>query len=782
MALVLAFASSDALAQQARTALESTGTDELQEVVVTARFTQENVQATPLAITALTSVDLEQRSLTNVTTLGAVVPNLYIHPGDAAEGLTPTITLRGVSAGDYNFTFEPSVGVYIDDVYHNALFGSAIDLMDLDRIEVLRGPQGTLFGNSSIGGAIRLFSKTPKGTDTGYLDATYGSYDRVEFKGAFDTSIVPDKLFLRVSGVSKRQDGYVDQLDFACEMQALGTPALAGAFPTSDNSAYQRGCKIGSFGGTNLAALRALARYVATEKLEFNFQAAYTREVDEVTPEVLVKVSPPANDGFISLYNNRVFSNYGIYYGSQFLPPPGRPYSSYATFSSPLRGLSYQNENSQFSKDFSGTADYDLTDSIHAKAIIAYSNYGGVYDQSPDLSPLGFAYAYGTFNVYQGTAELRLTGKAFGDRFEWAAGGFWLRAAEFLGGAQNYVLISFAVQDRTDVNSRSGFLHGVYHLTDRLSFNGGARYSADQKSYSFDHPGLLVIPTPFAAQANSVDWLAGADYQLLKDVMAYARASTGSRPPGVFARPVTIYQLTPIPAEKLVSYEAGVKSEFFGHRLRLNLAAYYSDYRKHLTYLNYYQCLGQAPPPTPVVLPSQCPPGGSVTWGQYISTPAKDKGVEVETTIEPVHGLLLNLDGGYNDYQSGVTQLGQPGYIFPGNLVQPRWNLSGGVQYALGTRLGSFTPRLDWIFQSKQTFNPLSATAGPAPLYVLPARSVFNARLTYEPLDSKWSGVLAVTNLTDKYYVYDLFTGSGLNTSANLAPPREWSVSIRREF
>src|SRR5690606_17436831 len=118
----------------------------LETIIVTARYTPEDVQTTPLAITTISGADLEVRNLTNVTNLGAAVPNFYTRPGVAAQGPTPTITLRGVSAGDYNFTFDPAVGVYVDDVYHNALFGSAMDLMDIERVEVLRGPQGTLFG------------------------------------------------------------------------------------------------------------------------------------------------------------------------------------------------------------------------------------------------------------------------------------------------------------------------------------------------------------------------------------------------------------------------------------------------------------------------------------------------------------------------------------------------------------------------------------------------------------------------------------------------------------
>jgi len=760
----------------------SSDTGELQSVVVTARYTKENVQSTPLAVTALTGEDLASRDLTNVTTLGDAVPNLYTHPGDAQEGTTPTIVIRGVTAGDYNFTFEPSVGIYVDDVYHNTLFGSALDLMDLDRVEVLRGPQGTLFGNASIGGAIRLFSKTPQGDDTGYLQAGYGSFNQVDLKGAFDVSLVPDKLFLRIAGVTNKQDGYVNQLDFTCEMKQLGTPALSGTFPLAEPSSYQNGCKIGTFGGTDLNATRALLRYVATDKLEFNFEAAYSDEVDEAGPEVLVNASPPCCDDFVSLYNNSVYTKYGISYSNVFLPPPGQPYSSYASLDSPLRTLSYPNQQGQNETDLNGKMDYDITDKVHLKAIVAYSEYGGNQVADADLSPLAFAYADATFKVYQGTSELRFTGKLFDDKLEWVAGGFDLRASESLGGAQTYVLVGWSVQDRVVVDNKSGYFHGIYHLTNRLSFSAGARFSADEKSYSFDHPGELVIPTPFTAKVNLVDWQAGANYQFTDDLMAYATIATGSRPPGVFARPITIYQLTPIPSEKLISYETGLKSEFLDHRLRLNLAGYYEDYKSYLSYLSDYECLGQKPPPTPVLLPSDCPAGGSVEWGLYTATRARDEGVELEASAEPLPRLVLNLDGGYNDFQSGVTQVGQPGYIAPGNLIQPHWNISGGAQYSVNSQIGVFTPRVDWIYQSLQTFNPNPAVGPPAPLYIIPARSIFNAKITYEPNNSKWSFIFSATNLFDKYYYYDLFTGTGFNTTANVAPPREFEFSVRRDF
>ncbi len=216
--LLTGAACAPALAQDATTDASSGG---LQSVTVTARYTQEDLQATPLAITAVSGDDLQNRQVTNVTDLGRAVPNLFITPGDANEGPTPTIAMRGVSAGDYSFATEPAVGVYIDDVYHNTMFGSALDLNDLERVEVKRGPQGTLSGFANIAGTISLYSKAPKGDDTGYFSAATGNYHNVEIKGAFDTTVAPISSCV-CPGVSKKQDGYIDQLGFPLWHGAAG--------------------------------------------------------------------------------------------------------------------------------------------------------------------------------------------------------------------------------------------------------------------------------------------------------------------------------------------------------------------------------------------------------------------------------------------------------------------------------------------------------------------------------------------------------------------------------
>src|SRR5580658_2357021 len=349
-AVTIAAAATPAFAQSPNPTAQSQSTaesGELQTVEVTARYQREDLQTTPLAITALSAADLSAHDIINTTNLGDVVPNLYTRPGDAEEGPTPTISMRGVTAGDYSFEAFPAVGIYVDDVYHSTMVGSVLDLTDIDHIEVKRGPQGTLSGNASIAGSINIFSKTPQGDDTGSFSAAYGSYNLIELKGVFDTALIPDKLFLRISGVSRKQDGYVDQLDFTREMNRLGTPQLAGSFPTSDNSAYERDCKIGAFGGTDLGAAKMMVRFLATDKLEFNASLSYSKEDDEAPAEVLVNTNPAKNDGFDSVISAQLLAKYGIVYDNRFLPPPGQPYSSYATFCRPLSGICFSNTPGQ---------------------------------------------------------------------------------------------------------------------------------------------------------------------------------------------------------------------------------------------------------------------------------------------------------------------------------------------------------------------------------------------------------------------------------------------------
>jgi iron complex outermembrane receptor protein len=777
--------SGSALLSMAAIAQESASENserQLQEVTVTARYTQENLQTTPLAITAVSGAELESRAIPDVASLSAAVPNLYTHVGDAVQGPTPTISMRGVTAGDYSFARDPAVGIYVDDVYHSTLVGSNLDLADIDHIEVKRGPQGTLAGNASIAGTLSIYSKEPKGDGSGYFDAGYGSYNKVEVKGAYDTAI-SDNLFVRVSGQSLRKNGYVDQIDFTCEMKRLGTPALAGTFPTADRSASQRDCKMGTFGGQDNAAGKIALRYVANDRLSFTGSVLYSRDDDEAPAEILVNPHPAPADGFDSVYSARLLAAYGVVYDGRFLPPPGRRYSAYTTFDRPLEGIGFDNSQGQYTKDGTFKMDYDVAEKIHLKGIFGYSDNGGHLHQAGDVSPLGYVQGQVFFNTKQYTAEARLTGTSFNDKLDWAAGLYYLKSKNNLSGDIDFITINFTENDFFHTETKSAFMHGNYHFTDKLSVSAGLRYAKTDKDATLDHPPLFNRTIPFSVSANRTDWLVSANYDFTDSMMAYATVSTGSRPAGITTIVNTIYQLSQYPAEELTAYELGLKSEFFNRRLRVNAAAFYSDYPTRLTGQAGFQCLGEAPPPTRRLTAAECPPGGAIGWGITIGTPAEIQGFELETTAEPIDGLLLNLSSGYNHFINGVKTRGQPGFLVKGNLPQPEWNASAGVQYSIPIGTGKLTPRIDANYTSVQTFvfSP-SIQAPTGPNDTVPAHTIFNAQVNYDFGDKGWQATLAAQNLFDKYYFYTLFQGSTVATAGVIAPPREVSLSLRKQF
>ena len=248
-AACMSFAAAAATTHAAETDA-SAGT--LQEIVVTAEYRSEKLQQTALSITALTGDALSERNITNLENLAQAVPNMTLFQANAAYGKTMAASIRGIGQSDFNFaSSEQGVGIYVDDVYFANTFGSMFDLLDVDQIEVLRGPQGTLFGKNSIGGAIRLISKKPMGDNTGYAEVTVGNYNRREVRAGFDVALIKDVLMLRISGLSKDRNGYVDRIDYAC-----ANPATAGSLPVQQLGQGSN-CKLGTEGGVDVKGVRS---------------------------------------------------------------------------------------------------------------------------------------------------------------------------------------------------------------------------------------------------------------------------------------------------------------------------------------------------------------------------------------------------------------------------------------------------------------------------------------------------------------------------------------------
>jgi len=177
-----------------------------QDIIVTAQFRREKLQDTPIAITAVNAAQLEAKNQTDLAQVADSAPNVSLKPQGASFGPSISASIRGVGQNDFNPAYEPGVGIYIDDVYYPQLTGAVFDLLDLDRVEILRGPQGTLAGRNSEGGSIKIYSKMPNGENGGFVEATYGSRHRIGVRAAADFKLT-DTLFGRISGVFKKQGG-----------------------------------------------------------------------------------------------------------------------------------------------------------------------------------------------------------------------------------------------------------------------------------------------------------------------------------------------------------------------------------------------------------------------------------------------------------------------------------------------------------------------------------------------------------------------------------------------
>ncbi|WP_404710471.1 TonB-dependent receptor [Sphingomonas sp. MMS24-J13] len=766
---------------QAQAGVEATPhADQTADIVVTAQFRGQRLQDTPLAITAVNASTLEARSQTSVVDLGGYSPNVNLTPASSISGNALVAFIRGIGQTSSNFAYEPGVGMYIDDVYYGTTFGAMFDLTDLDRVEVLRGPQGTLAGKNSLGGAIKLFTKKPDGQGGGFVEATYGRFNRLDVRASADFKI-GDGLYARISGVSKHDGAYFTDLDYGCVNPGKGIAA-------SPNSSHS--CKIGSEGGTDVKAGRLALRYAPDgSKLEINLAGDVSIDNSDAVATKLIY----ANNPNVRSYDASNIQG-GIPFDSRFLTAP-HSYTSYATFSAggnyttsfgiPNQVLpgtfSVAPDSTARGYGVSGTIDYALTDDVKLKSITAYRRVTGHYGLDPDGSPLDILTEYFFLKHSQFTQELRLTGR-MGSLIDYTVGGFYYKANDRI---QNRifiptVLFDFLSNDPVSNRSISGFAHAEVHLSDSLNLIGGIRYTHDKKVYTFSRRNAdgspisgALFTTNFAAfgldgltgtyDKGHLDYRIGLNYRWSPELMTYAQVSTGYKGGGVNPTPYVKDQVIPFGPEKLTTWEAGFKSDLFDRVLRLNGAVFYNVYRD--IQLTLYTCAFSA-------TPNPC--GAPANAGD-----AHVKGAEFEGSLHPVQGLTIDGSVGYLDFKytrveaaTGVAL----GMVAPFNN---KWQASAGIEYAADFASGKLTPRLDWTYQSSFYYNAVNG-----PLNRIDGRSLLNARLTYETANHDWSISAAVTNLTNKFYYLaknDNAGNFGVDTGV-VARPREWAVTVKRRF
>lgn len=784
---------------------QNSGTDgvgTLDEIVVTARFRTENLQDTPIAITAITGDELEARGLTSIVDLGLAIPNSNIREANNMWGPTPNIGMRGVNTQEFIYTSEPGVGIYVDDVYHGTLTGSNIDLLDLERAEVLRGPQGTLFGKNSLGGAIRMISKAPQGDNTGYVDVTAGTSNRIDLKGSVDFALVEDKLFLRLSGASKQIDGYMDVLDFACHMRALGTPALAGSLPPLNPGSQQNegNCKINENGGSESNAGRAMLRWTPSEDFELNWAADASTTVAQNGADVLLKGGDPA-DFFHGLYvANVIRPRFGItYLDDRFVPTDH--FTTYANHNDPLTGARWPTDAVTDSWSTSVKADWDISKNVHLKSIIAYRTYDSDWASDGDMTPFDTSTTLNNQFHEQTTFEVQLSGLAMNDRLEWTGGIYYYDSTSHLGGFVTlpqltpFIIPSnFAQDDGFTTESDSIFIHGVYSLTEKMSLSAGVRYTDETKTYTFSH--YFDVPDPLNYGEDNVDYKLSLDRQLGDDSMVYVMTSTGFRSVGANPRPFTIGQLQPFPGEELTAYEVGYKADFLDNKLRFNTAVFLNDYDPKATGTFGLQCNAiNDPNPGPRYSGvNVCPPGtplagtGGAFWFDQITTSGTTTGAEFEITWSPTANLAINGTLGTQEYEPDA-KLGQDGYLDPTYLEQPKYSYSVGGQYAISLGNGArIVPRLDMFYVGERT-NGVPTAPAIRPYHYVPDYTLVNGRVSFISADGSWTMALEASNLLDKFYWINLGaerqsngTTLAYNRVGTPGRPREVALSIRRNF
>ena len=781
--------------------------------MVTAQFRTENLQTVPLAITAISAARMEEQNMTNLTDVAKAAPNVLLYPGGSGVGKAAQAFIRGVGQGDFDFALEPGVGVYIDDVYHSTLFGTVIDLLDLDRVEVLRGPQGTLFGKNSIGGALRVISNKPDGTGHGDVEITVGNFERIDLRAMADFSLIEHVLYLRLSGVSKERDGYVEQLDFGCVHPDLGGIVNPNAqlLPLLRASQSSGGsCRISMLGDEHVRAGRAALRWLPSDKLEVNFVADVMNDKSGAPAQTLVAVNTDPNSLLGGFNFNAAIPLYGIPYDTRFLT--SSIYQTYSNFnnlvhigpgppptylpavvtgntsSPPVDGIE--------AYGFSSTIDWSLTRLISLRSITAYRGYSGVSSDDIDSSPINVATESNVLDHQQFSEEIRLQGTSFDSRLEWTGGVFYFRGYNLQRGPVNLPILTwftpsldFEQNDPSHIKDRAAYAQGTYHATDKLSVTAGLRHTNEDKDYTFQHTSFvagvpdLVPSTMTAVSYSRNNWRAALDYRWTDDLMTYVSASTGFRAGGFNPRPFNSEQVTPFGPETLTSYEVGAKNEWFGRRLRLNVAAFLSRYEDLQSEIDTIDSTG-LPFFKPVNLGRAQITGGEIELEAQATADLTISGAYgLQRGVFKELGVAVGCDFVANpihppDPEANCT-VGGPAIGSPlTNLPEHTANLSAQYLIHLGEE-GTVTPFLAASYQSAASFDAVGLERAE-----IGGRTLVDGRVTWESANRNWSVALSGTNLTDKQYFInkrDLYGVYGM-TVGQPGRPREWAVTLRRTF
>lgn len=699
----------------------------LNEIIVTARRSPEYLQQVPVSVVAITEEELESRSITNLRSLQNFVPNLTLAASQNVGEAAGNAFIRGIGQEDFAIGAEPGVGFYVDGVYFGRATGTLMNLTDIARIEVLRGPQGTLFGKNTIGGAINLISVMPQPDWEGRFSLIVGNDHRVELRGVLNAPLSED-VFVRLSAGLVSRGGYLRRLPAPIALGPLGQASHApiDSEPEGDDRSQ---------------AVRLQLRWLVSDTFtaDLSLDGSRKRNTQGATH---IDAIDPRFGVFRQL--NRLIRE-GKLPGSEITGdfPPVSLLESYATG----RNLANQDlwgVSTVLAKDFGSST---------LKFIGAYRGLRS--HTGSDLDGLYFSIFESDIIVEQRqfSGELQLTG---------TAGALSYVAGLYLFGERSKILPSTGIMNEvlytcgcfytadnlpqfTDSrrslgsDSYAGYAQGTYKPIDRLGLTLGVRYShekkaIDGKAFRLDanlQPTNMILGTGTNRNTwNSFTYRVGTEYQASANLMAYGSIAQGFKSGGFNSRTATDLPnlgFAVFKPETALTYELGLRSEWLNRRLRLNFTLFHTDYEN-------------------IQLRQQTIVAGTATTLIENAARARIRGAEVELTAIPTEGLTLNAVYGHLDPR--YLDVGRvPGITLASRFQRsPSHSYSASIEYKLHFRWGTFELHGDYAYRSKEQFQIIAA------LNDQEGYGLLGARITFRTRDDRFSFALFGTNLTDEGY------------------------------
>ena len=629
---VIAALTTSANAQEAKTTAKQ---DAFEKIEVTARKRTESLFESPTAITSIGANLIDKANMGNLEDIGKYVPNLNITRYGVGNAAHASVFIRGIGLQDHIITTDPGVGVYLDGVYLGRQMGSNLSLPNVERVEVLRGPQGTLYGRNTLGGAVNVITKQPG--DEGILttSAKVGSRGRIAGDIYFNDALTND-LSMSASASYKQRNGVGTAVNLVNPEKEIGEEQ--------------------EFSG------RIALKYEATSELAFTFSLDGVDNESGQSPYTIELTEP--------LDSSNVFNGDFPLLTEDLLP--ANP-DDLGTTVAGIESTSYSGWGTSF------TADWAINNTYTAKFISSYrtSEYEGGLDD--DASPLNLSEFPEVGGADQYSFEVQLN--ATFDKMDFVSGLYFFNEDGFTR-SEDFVFSPFNTPDgvlndgvtpsfggfgffeiNQETNSYAAYINGSYDLTDDLTIGGGLRYSEDKKDAN------AIFPTfperkDISADFNAVTWDINASYQLSNNMNVYGQVQkgyqTGGFPPRPFGGPD---QFVSFDETKAVNYEVGLKGQVH-ENVSMMLAMFVTDY-------------------TDLALPFSDPTagGGFVTIVENAGQ-SKAQGIELETTIALTDDFTIRTAVGYLDSEITEVAEGVQG-IGKGDspALTPRWTVMVAPSY-----------------------------------------------------------------------------------------------------